>query len=351
MNVKTCISCKQSDEWSVEHCLPRGLGNFKDPLTLPKTICNKCNNIFSKSEGQFLKVSPVGFFRHLLGIKGYKHHSTGKPFYQRVSGTSPITIKFPHPEHNLDIYWGFKSGTNDLYELNQIIMKKKNGCTVPISFSEIPNSAEELLELISSYNLCDAEPVFFHVQKEDWNNFINLLKEIWTNKEIDELPNSKTNSKIKAPIHISVTSLYFRAVAKIGFHYFLNVFSHKFSGEEPEFDAIRSFIFEGKGHPKDFVQQTNKQINYEISRGGYTKKWCHYLTAEKTNKYFVSRAQFFIGPLYIPPVHEIMIAPNKSKIIYPENYGHSYTYFPDGPKNSFIGEVKQLKAFRRTLLP
>ena len=45
-------------------------------------------------------------------------------------------------------------------------------------------------------------------------------------------------------ISFSLTERYFRAVAKISFHYFLSQFPH-YSGHEPKFDDIRQYIVTG----------------------------------------------------------------------------------------------------------
>jgi hypothetical protein len=55
-------------------------------------------------------------------------------------------------------------------------------------------------------------------------------------------------------VDISVTDRYFRAVAKIGFHYFLTQFQEH-TGNEQMFSEIRQFILEGGG-----VDRANKFV-------------------------------------------------------------------------------------------
>jgi hypothetical protein len=46
---------------------------------------------------------------------------------------------------------------------------------------------------------------------------------------------------------------YIRALAKLGFHYFLK-FSNLYRGSEPEFGPIRAFIRNGDANWRQFVQ-------------------------------------------------------------------------------------------------
>jgi hypothetical protein len=61
----------------------------------------------------------------------------------------------------------------------------------------------------------------------------------------------------RAVLHASPTSKYFRALAKIGFHYFLK-YMGGFHGSEPAFSDIRNFITNG----------TAAEVDYFVMVGG-----------------------------------------------------------------------------------
>ena len=230
----TCIYCSSRIDRAKEHCLPRGLGNFRGYHFLRNKICNSCNKPISKAEEQFLRASPEAFYRHLFGIKGRKYHKAVSPFYRGSAGAPPIVMKFLHPESNIEILWEVIPGTMTIYELRQIVMSSK-GRTIPIALPQEINSSEKLIQHLKKYNLENAEPAYFCTSLEEWDDMLDMIRKIWPQKSWEKLQLRRSKQKVLVPVKITVTSAYFRAVAKVGFHYFLNVFSHQFTGKEAEF--------------------------------------------------------------------------------------------------------------------
>lgn len=346
-----CIYCSSRVDRTKEHCLPKGLGSFKGHHILENRICNSCNKPISRAEEQFLRASPEALFRQILGIKGRKYHKAVSPFYRGSSGAPPIVINHPFPGTDQVLLWEVIPGTSNIIPLRQIGMSSGKEKVIPIPLPTKLDSKVKLIQHLRRYNLENAEPVYFYSPSEEWDNMINILQQIWPNIKESKLPLQKQDTRVIATTKVTVTSLYFRAVAKIGFHYFLYTFSHRFSGRESEFTHIRSFIKDGIGQPEEFVHQIEKQIVFDLARGFRTKTWGHFLTAATTNNTIISRIQFFVGPHNLPQVFKIRIGLNPSRIRYPEYYGHFYSYFLEGPKNGYDGEVIQLYFPRRTLLP
>ena len=123
-------------------------------------------------------------------------------------------------------------------------MSSEKGKVIPIPLPTKLDSKVKLIQHLRRYNLENAEPVCFYSPSEEWDNMINILQQIWPNIKESKLPLQKQDTRVIATTKVTVTSLYFRAVAKIGFHYFLHTFSHRFSGRESEFAHICSFIKE-----------------------------------------------------------------------------------------------------------
>jgi hypothetical protein len=106
-----------------------------------------------------------------------------------------------------------------------------------------------------------------------------------------------------------VDDKYFRAIAKIGFHYVLKHLA--FRGDEDEFAGIRKFIMEG-GDISAFVSHSKEQIMEPAKWGMVTN-----------------------------------IASTQSKL-YSES-GHAFVYYPDGPQGGFAGAMQKLEAIHPLL--
>jgi hypothetical protein len=82
-------------------------------------------------------------------------------------------------------------------------------------------------------------------------------------------------------IKFTVMDRYFRAIAKIGFHYFLTKFP-RFRGDEPCFEGIRNFII--KDCPLDeiprFVTYGIEPFVSQLREGQRLSVWGHLITAQ-----------------------------------------------------------------------
>jgi hypothetical protein len=98
-------------------------------------------------------------------------------------------------------------------------------------------------------------------------------------------------------IKFTVTDRYFRAIAKIGFHYFLTKFP-RFRGDEPCFSEIRNFIM--NGCPIDeigrFVTNSQEQFAYQLRAGDRLSAWGHLIGVDSGYMGFRAKVQLFVGP-------------------------------------------------------
>jgi len=136
-----------------------------------------------------------------------------------------------------------------------------------------------------------------------------------------------------------VDDRYFRAIAKIAFHYLIKHF-RSFRGDEEMFGGIRNFIMKG-GNISDYVTWSDKQI-IEIKEGYTLDGWGHLVIARANEHIMFSRLQFFIGPDCVPFVFRVALGRNKTSLIYDITSGHSFAYYKDGPKDGKVGVMDQL---------
>jgi len=348
---KLCIYCSSKADKAKEHCLPRGLGNFRNHHILRNIICLACNKPISIAEEQFLRASPEAFIRRVLGIEGRKYHKAISPFYRGSAGAPRLEMMYQYPKTKLEILWEVIPGTKNLVPLRQIGMSIEEGKIIPIPLPEKITSGSDLLKHLRECNLEKAEPVYYFSAPGEWDDLVDIIRQLWPDKKVNRMPVIEDKSTIATPVKITVTSHYFRALAKIGLHYFLAMSRPRFTGTETAFEPIRSFIRDGKGQPENFVVQNDTPILHELNRGYSLSRWGHLLTARIGVKMLISRVQFFIGPEYLSPIFDIKLGKNPSKIFYPEHFGHFYSYFSEKHKSGYDGEVSPLKIISKALLP
>jgi hypothetical protein len=149
-------------------------------------------------------------------------------------------------------------------------------------------------------------------------------------------------------IKFTVTDRYFRAIAKIGFHYFLTKFP-RFRGDEPCFSGIRDFIM--NDCPLDeigrFVTTSQEQFAYQLRAGDRLSVWGHLIAVESDYMGFRAKVQLFVGPENRSMVHSVQIGKNPSPIHYSEAYGDFFAYLPAEERGEFDGEVSELGAVAR----
>jgi hypothetical protein len=107
----------------------------------------------------------------------------------------------------------------------------------------------------------------------DDSAFISLVEERFGKVETGGLePDWKGYpTTVQATTLVNLPPAYHRAIAKIGFHFFLWCFAPSLTGFESCFADVKKFIFEG-GDPKQFIRCTVGNID---RMGMQISTWAH----------------------------------------------------------------------------
>jgi hypothetical protein len=89
--VSDCIYCAVEAD-SVEHHLPRALGNFKGYVPLLDRVCSGCNSNFSLLDEQLCRSGVEAFFRAHLEIVSRKQHEKVNSFYHGSASGKPLEM-------------------------------------------------------------------------------------------------------------------------------------------------------------------------------------------------------------------------------------------------------------------
>ncbi len=120
-------------------------------------------------------------------------------------------------------------------------------------------------------------------------------------------------ARIQLATTYTVTGAYLRAIAKIGFHHCLSV-CPDLSGMEPEFSAIKQFIWDGTGDADRFVRQCTDQFVANFKAWERPTEWMHILAVHRTYVRITVNAQFFAGPRSLPPGYEVHLGHNPARL-------------------------------------
>jgi hypothetical protein len=322
-----------------EHYLPRALGNFQNNEPLVDRICDKCQGIFSKLEDVFAHNSSEAFFREMVGRVGRKKHKAKSIFYEPTHSIPPLGILARHPGHDFEILWELvPDPTNPTVRtcapMSQLVfISKDNGKTLALPFRPGRWTAAKIRELLKAEGVTGEEIVVVGNTDQEHAELKMLTDELAPNgKELDVsplVPGADVAGEMKAVI----SPLYLRAIAKIGFHYFLKYFPH-FTGLEPEFDEIKRYIYEGKAD-RVMVRPLGEPFLRDLQQeGARLNKWAHLLSAESTPNGIEARIQFFAGPEVSPIVWSILFTKKPSPYI--QATGHVFVYF-DEPRDGYDG--------------
>ncbi|MGB3341228.1 MAG: hypothetical protein WBB37_07080 [bacterium] len=253
---KRCIYCGSSGPFSKEHAIPYSLGQFKGFPELIDMVCADCNNRNKLKEEQFLRCGPEAFIKKFLGITGRKKHKKVNIFERGSAGAPPIDFIGYDPNLGINILFEFNPGQQTIREVNkQIVFINKIGEFFPLRVPDWIEDNKQFLKYIKEKVPKGNYDARFFGDDEFLQRMKILTSGIGKNFTISG-PSPETTVETPKTVY-RVTDLYFRAIAKIAFHYLLAVVDF-YRGDEDIFKPIRDFVING-GVVEDFVKQKSKE--------------------------------------------------------------------------------------------
>ena len=340
----TCIHCGSRGPLSQEHSLPRALGTFKDSPFFSDRICSKCNSKIGRLEEQFGRSGPEAFFRQFLGIKGRNQKVPVNPFVRGSVGAPPIDFLARLPEdESVVILWEINPDDRTVREVTQAVFIDERGQCHQIRIPKWMTSTEQLRQKMDEAKLKGKFDVSCFARDDEMERVRQIVSGLggsnfhWRNKPQD-------GAQIVNPIaKVSVTGLYFRAIAKVAFHYALTSAQPLLTGHEKYFDDIKEFIMNG-GVEEKFYKEVSSQI-VTLPENHRPASWGHVLVVEPTENFLQVRMQFFLGPSFDPPVHIVRLSSQAIPSV--KRIGHFYMYYESGPHDGYDGEVTELIVYKK----
>jgi hypothetical protein len=343
--MSNCIYCGAADV-TVEHPLPRGLGKFKGYEPLTDRVCSRCNGVCGQLDEQLCRCGSEAFFRKFLGISGRSGHDEVNSFYRGSSrGGRLEMVGINHDngeEKELELV-----GPNSVRELRcvKLVAEDDSTHTIPIPDGMTRDEFQRKVAALGfkSFKHADISAASEEIPWVEslFEGFMMKGKAEWV---------QPTGPIIYGPLTIkfTVNDRYFRAIAKIGFHYFLTKFP-RLRGDELCFAEIRNFIM--NGCPIDeigrFVTQSREQFAYQLRAGDRLSVWGHLIGVDANYLRFRAKVQLFAGPENRSTVFTVRLGKNPSPIHYSEAHGDFFAYYPPEQRDDFDGEVSELGVVAR----
>ena len=184
-----------------------------------------------------------------------------------------------------------------------------------------------------------------HADEATYPKYLDLLRQIRPGATVSEREGNEVGvHTVKGRTAFTFHGDYYRAIAKIGFHYYLLNSRRGVRGDEPEFAAIRRFIKEGGDRGPFFSKPAaHFLLPFGEVPGGHAilpQSWAHVLAADDSYGDAVAMVSLFMGPERLAPTYHINIGRLESPLILPGNCcTHAYLYDAEPSNGKYAGRV------------
>jgi len=350
-NVKKCIYCGAvNPAWAKAHIMPRLMGTFKNQPTLGERICVDCDHEVGKCEEHLAKCTINGVLLKHLGLTG-RHKYRSSAFRRGHSGQGPIrmTTRVPGYAHEVRVEPIGDSKNVDI--IPQLILVDACGGREEIAI-ENPNCIslgewKILLYMCREGRVKDLEAIGLA------DNQVALIIHIFQKIGLTfDPPQEATIPRFSGTILTEGTlkydERYFRAIAKIAFHYYLAFNDLNHCGSEDIFEPVRSFIRYGHGKVDTFVTEKKGHFVEDMKQGWRPPTYGHILFAETTSQLILVKVQPFVGPDYEPPYYDALLSEKPFAIFVPKSsFGHNYSYLEAHQRKQYCGTMHKLAVASR----
>lgn len=338
-----CIYCGAGFDPSVgdgDHIFPAALGEFAN-LRRFRGMCPQCNNVIGKSEAQLLRCGPEAYMVRIARPPSRRGRD-GKA-WQGAMGAPPPAMLTERYGARL-IARPFGSDPRNTEAIDQLVVIDQQGRQYPIPIC-VGTSADAIREKITKLGIDGPINIHFNISDEHSGWFERIVVELWPGAKRTEFPVTEVGVyRVPGLLSFTVGDHYFRALAKMAFHYYLCYNGSGVRGDEPEFASLRRFIREG-GAPEPFLTTPRESPVYfgvpfgDVVGGGVVSsaRWCHLLAADDSQGTIVVYVQLFVGPGYANPPYYMALGPAPIGLRAAEGWAHMLSWEPGSKAKGAVG--------------
>jgi len=346
MEANRCIYCSAKAD-SLEHPLPAAFGEFRDAPLLRDRLCQSCNSTrLGLLDQQLTRCGPEALWRTFYGVQGRTTHARVNVFERGSAGGHRLDLRAMDSALGFDVALQIENGS--VRQMRQIVFVEQSGKThhLPIRHDATPEKLRTDYNRLGIVQPCDDVRIFFDPVTEDWVG--KLIEETWPSLQLGPR-NAGATGYDGAVGTVVLTNRYFRAIAKIGFHYFLTQFPQH-SGHEEMFSRIREYILDETSdvnRANAFVGKRQhalltEMLDPKVRPNGWR---AHLLCAETLPGECLAYVQTFLTGDWQAPIYAVRLA-NDPSVADCATTGHAYIYYGNGPQGKFAGDALCLESTR-----
>jgi hypothetical protein len=340
--MSTCLYCT-NEAHSVEHPLPAAFGEFQDAPLLEDRVCTPCNNKrLGLLDQQLSRCGPESVFRRFFDVQGRPTHEKVNPHYRGSAGGHRLEMKSYDTEMGVEVELEILPG-GEVRQSRQLVVVESSGKTHHLPIPPNLRDPEKLRAAYSELGVMQPADIRLIYDPEELVWLEPLFKAAFPSMSFGDTGPGARNYQ-GAIVKLQLTDRYFRAIAKIGFHYFLTQFLG-FTGSEPCFSAIRDFIITDDGggldHINEFIGERQNPLLGPMMCGARPDGWAGHVVCSEIRDELLAHVQLFVCEQYRAPVYTVRLAANQNSTIVCAT-GHIYKYFEEGLRGKFSGEARVL---------
>lgn len=338
-----CIYCSRPfnpKRWQGDHILPVQFGAFRYAKRF-RGCCVGCNNDIGKSEEQLIRCGWESVALDELSPAVPKSRKRGSGARVGAHGAPPprhFVVAADHETIVIPYSPGKVLPTDGLH------LRYKSGETENIRL--FPQMSEgSLRRLLEHRKAIGIESIHLQSDKANYARYTDLLRRLLPGSTCTSLPDTPAGiSDVTVRTELTVTSRHFRALAKIGFHYYLAYSARGFTGHESVFSKIRGFILNG-GDPAYFLVDRGIRFGNDIAewleRHVGEQGRCHILGIEDNLDRILVFVKMFHGDTR-SVCYAICLATVTSGWTYFDRRATAFVYDMTQPECGFAGKAHAL---------
>ncbi len=339
-----CIYCETTLDLlkgQGDHVIPAALGEFRNDTHF-RRICRACNSKIGKSEAQLMRCGPERLYRELVVPTTSRSRGNCSSWETGAEGMPPPKVFVHHAGSTLLAKQ--RGDLNAAEIIDQLIVMDDNGNDFYIRL--FPKMTPKSLK--SEYDSLGIEgtpTIRFNCDDNHCKAYRRLIEKALSMKMTADSSMPAGLHEGRAKFEFRVNDHYFRAIAKIAFHYYL-LYTARAKGDEQNFAPIRRFIMEG-GERRQFFNTQRRFMSDVPFQGMAPSRWCHFLASHETNNYVTGYVRLFYGPRSNGSEHHVALGQLNSKLILPNPaWAHMFVYDRKPPKTGRVGEVRPVSLTR-----
>jgi len=238
-----CIYCRNEFDPSKgqgDHIVPAAFGEFVG-LKRFRGACRQCNQAIGQSEAQLIRCGPEAVLARGANPPARRRRDRkGRCGAMKAPPPAFVTIDDDGVE------WIAKPNDDDFgitTRIDQIVVFDDRGGQYPVLLDS-KMTVQAVRKKINSLGIEGRmDKIRIRGSPEFYSWFSRIAKQLWPKSELNGLPGINPGYRpVLVKQTLEINNHYFRALAKIAFHYYLCYNTSGVRGDEPQFNRIRQFI-------------------------------------------------------------------------------------------------------------